>query len=182
MKVCETCGAFLVLGDTEKRTVSHMEGKQHQGFAQIRKTLDEYRVCFFFFLLPFFNNEDITSKSFHFRTKFVMTIELNHKQKEQQHLIEIIEEIIATKNLIPMNIITESMIIASVTIAIMTVVETIVMIHTARADIKNIAIEIVLTHKTVETERGLVIITKFPAKLVSIAKKNKKTKITYLPS
>eukprot|EP01121_Diplochlamys_sp_Union-15-3_P003207 TRINITY_DN1305_c0_g1_i1.p1 TRINITY_DN1305_c0_g1~~TRINITY_DN1305_c0_g1_i1.p1 ORF type:complete len:311 (-),score=44.34 TRINITY_DN1305_c0_g1_i1:55-987(-) len=42
MKVCETCGVFLVIGDTEKRTVSHIEGKQHQGYDLIRKTLDEY--------------------------------------------------------------------------------------------------------------------------------------------
>jgi len=42
MRVCEICGAFLVVGDTEKRTASHMEGKQHLGYAKIRQTLDEH--------------------------------------------------------------------------------------------------------------------------------------------
>jgi len=42
MRVCEICGAFLVVGDTEKRTASHMEGKQHLGYAKIRQTLEEY--------------------------------------------------------------------------------------------------------------------------------------------
>jgi len=42
MRVCEICGAFLVVGDTDKRIASHMEGKQHQGYALIRKTLEEY--------------------------------------------------------------------------------------------------------------------------------------------
>jgi len=37
MKICEICGAFLVIGDTEKRVSSHLEGKQHVGFALIRK-------------------------------------------------------------------------------------------------------------------------------------------------
>jgi len=41
MKVCEICGAFLVLGDTEKRVQSHIEGKQHQGYALIRKALED---------------------------------------------------------------------------------------------------------------------------------------------
>jgi len=43
MKVCETCGAFLVVGDTEKRMMSHLDGKQHQGFALIRKTVADYK-------------------------------------------------------------------------------------------------------------------------------------------
>jgi hypothetical protein len=44
MKVCEICGAFLVVGDTEKRMMSHLDGKQHQGFALIRKTVADYKV------------------------------------------------------------------------------------------------------------------------------------------
>jgi len=43
MKVCEVCGAFLVIGDTEKRVQSHLEGKQHLGFEKIRSALEEYR-------------------------------------------------------------------------------------------------------------------------------------------
>jgi hypothetical protein len=46
MKVCEICGAFLVVGDTDKRVQSHMEGKQHIGYALIRKTIHEYRIKF----------------------------------------------------------------------------------------------------------------------------------------
>jgi len=42
MRVCEICGAFLVIGDTEKRTASHLEGKQHQGYHLIRETLKDY--------------------------------------------------------------------------------------------------------------------------------------------
>lgn len=41
MKVCEICGALLVVKDTEKRVINHLEGKQHQGFILIRKTLEE---------------------------------------------------------------------------------------------------------------------------------------------
>jgi len=44
MKVCEICGAFLVVGDTEKRMMSHLDGKQHQGFALIRKTVADYKI------------------------------------------------------------------------------------------------------------------------------------------
>jgi len=44
MKVCEICGAFLVVGDTEKRMLSHLDGKQHQGFALIRKTVADYKI------------------------------------------------------------------------------------------------------------------------------------------
>jgi hypothetical protein len=43
MRVCEICGGFLVIGDQEKRIISHMEGKQHQGYLIIRKTLSELR-------------------------------------------------------------------------------------------------------------------------------------------
>jgi len=47
MKVCEVCGAFLVVGDTEKRMLSHLDGKQHQGYALIRKTVTDYKVITF---------------------------------------------------------------------------------------------------------------------------------------
>jgi hypothetical protein len=43
MKVCDICGAFLVVGDTDKRIQSHLEGKQHQGYALIRRTIQDYR-------------------------------------------------------------------------------------------------------------------------------------------
>eukprot|EP01102_Stenamoeba_stenopodia_P009430 TRINITY_DN2778_c0_g1_i4.p1 TRINITY_DN2778_c0_g1~~TRINITY_DN2778_c0_g1_i4.p1 ORF type:complete len:327 (-),score=57.16 TRINITY_DN2778_c0_g1_i4:187-1101(-) len=43
MKVCDVCGAFLVIGDTDKRTLGHMDGKQHQGYAKIREALEEFK-------------------------------------------------------------------------------------------------------------------------------------------
>eukprot|EP01105_Mastigella_eilhardi_P001868 TRINITY_DN1227_c0_g1_i2.p1 TRINITY_DN1227_c0_g1~~TRINITY_DN1227_c0_g1_i2.p1 ORF type:complete len:190 (+),score=58.43 TRINITY_DN1227_c0_g1_i2:415-984(+) len=43
MKVCEMCGAFLVIGDTEKRTLSHLEGKQHCGYQRIREALAQMK-------------------------------------------------------------------------------------------------------------------------------------------
>jgi len=42
MRVCEICGAFLVVGDTEKRTASHLDGKQHKGYEKIRQSIEEY--------------------------------------------------------------------------------------------------------------------------------------------
>lgn len=46
LKVCEVCGAFLVVGDTDDRIKSHNEGKQHQGYLAIRTILDEKRRLF----------------------------------------------------------------------------------------------------------------------------------------
>lgn len=43
LKVCEVCGAFLVVGDTDDRIKSHNDGKQHQGFDAIRTILAEKR-------------------------------------------------------------------------------------------------------------------------------------------
>ena len=50
MEVCDTCSAFLVVGDTQKRTDSHLEGKQHTGYDTIRKAYEELKVSF---SLPF---------------------------------------------------------------------------------------------------------------------------------
>jgi len=44
MDVCEICSAFLVVGDTQKRMDSHLEGKQHTGYDQIRKAYEEVKV------------------------------------------------------------------------------------------------------------------------------------------
>lgn len=41
LQVCEICGAFLVVGDTEDRIKSHNDGKQHMGYLAIRTILDE---------------------------------------------------------------------------------------------------------------------------------------------
>lgn len=41
MEICGTCGAFLIVGDSQKRIESHFEGKQHNGWARIRQTFEE---------------------------------------------------------------------------------------------------------------------------------------------
>lgn len=43
MELCQTCGAFLIVGDAPKRIESHYEGKQHNGWARVRQALDDYR-------------------------------------------------------------------------------------------------------------------------------------------
>uniref|UniRef100_A0A6B2L9L9 Uncharacterized protein n=1 Tax=Arcella intermedia TaxID=1963864 RepID=A0A6B2L9L9_9EUKA len=42
MRVCEVCGAFLIVNDTDKRTAGHVDGKLHTGYALIRVALDDY--------------------------------------------------------------------------------------------------------------------------------------------
>lgn len=46
MEVCQTCGAFLIVGDALKRIESHFEGRQHTGWARVRQTLQELRPKF----------------------------------------------------------------------------------------------------------------------------------------
>lgn len=41
--ICEICGAMQSATDTERRTVSHLEGKQHKGFAAIRKCIEDLK-------------------------------------------------------------------------------------------------------------------------------------------
>lgn len=41
MRVCEICGAMQTVIDTDKRVVTHLEGKLHTGFNILRK---EYEV------------------------------------------------------------------------------------------------------------------------------------------
>ncbi|KAJ1965112.1 splicing factor [Dipsacomyces acuminosporus] len=43
LEVCDVCGAFLVPNDASKRLDAHIEGKQHQGYIRIQKTLDEFK-------------------------------------------------------------------------------------------------------------------------------------------
>jgi hypothetical protein len=43
MEVCETCGAFLIVGDAQSRIDDHLMGKQHIGFSRLRKALEEHR-------------------------------------------------------------------------------------------------------------------------------------------
>ncbi|XP_074648335.1 luc7-like protein 3 [Tubulanus polymorphus] len=37
MEVCEVCGAFLIVGDAKQRAEEHLMGKQHMGYAKVRK-------------------------------------------------------------------------------------------------------------------------------------------------
>lgn len=43
MEVCQTCGAFLIIGDAQKRIEAHFEGKQHNGWARIREALADLK-------------------------------------------------------------------------------------------------------------------------------------------
>lgn len=42
MEVCQTCGAFLIVGDALKRIESHFEGRQHTGWARVRQAIADY--------------------------------------------------------------------------------------------------------------------------------------------
>lgn len=43
MEVCETCGAFLIVGDAQSRIDDHLMGKQHIGYTRLRKALEEHK-------------------------------------------------------------------------------------------------------------------------------------------
>ena len=45
LEVCQTCGAFLIVGDAQQRIDDHLAGKQHGGYARIKETLKEEEVC-----------------------------------------------------------------------------------------------------------------------------------------
>ena len=56
MEVCEVCGAFLVVGDAQQRLEEHLMGKQHMGYARVRNTIEDMKVCrndFFQLLISF---------------------------------------------------------------------------------------------------------------------------------
>eukprot|EP00058_Branchiostoma_floridae_P013773 XP_002599261.1 hypothetical protein BRAFLDRAFT_200091 [Branchiostoma floridae] len=44
MEVCETCGAFLIVGDAQSRVDDHLMGKQHMGYAKIKATIEELKA------------------------------------------------------------------------------------------------------------------------------------------
>ena len=44
MELCDACGSFLVIGDTQGRVDAHLLGKQHMGFSRIRSAISELRV------------------------------------------------------------------------------------------------------------------------------------------
>ncbi|XP_030386663.1 luc7-like protein 3 [Scaptodrosophila lebanonensis] len=41
MKVCEICGAFLIVGDAQQRIEDHLMGKQHLGYSKLRHAVAE---------------------------------------------------------------------------------------------------------------------------------------------
>merc|ERR1711881_753073 len=41
MEVCDTCGAFLIVGDAQQRIDDHLLGKQHVGYARLRTAVDD---------------------------------------------------------------------------------------------------------------------------------------------
>ncbi|XP_068158879.1 luc7-like protein 3 [Drosophila tropicalis] len=41
MKVCEICGAFLIVGDAQQRIEDHLMGKQHLGYSKLRNAVNE---------------------------------------------------------------------------------------------------------------------------------------------
>lgn len=43
MEVCETCGAFLIVGDAQSRIDDHLMGKQHIGYSRLRKAMEEHK-------------------------------------------------------------------------------------------------------------------------------------------
>ncbi|ODN01625.1 Luc7-like protein 3 [Orchesella cincta] len=43
MQVCEVCGSYLIIGEAQHRLDDHIMGKQHVGFAMLRKTMDDIR-------------------------------------------------------------------------------------------------------------------------------------------
>jgi hypothetical protein len=40
MEVCDTCGAFLIVGDAQQRIDDHLMGKQHIGYARLRMAVE----------------------------------------------------------------------------------------------------------------------------------------------
>jgi hypothetical protein len=44
MEVCETCGAFLIVGDAQQRLDDHLLGKQHMGYARLRASVEKVSI------------------------------------------------------------------------------------------------------------------------------------------
>lgn len=51
MEVCETCGAFLIVGDAQSRVDDHLQGKQHVGYARIKAAVEDMKVSLLFVYL-----------------------------------------------------------------------------------------------------------------------------------
>ena len=48
MELCDVCGSFLVIGDSQSRVDAHLLGKQHLGYARIRAAITELKVAYNF--------------------------------------------------------------------------------------------------------------------------------------
>jgi hypothetical protein len=51
MEVCETCGAFLIVGDAQQRIDDHLQGKQHMGYARLKEAVEEILVTLLKFMV-----------------------------------------------------------------------------------------------------------------------------------
>ena len=49
MELCDVCGSFLVIGDSQSRVDAHLLGKQHLGYARIRAAITELKVAYHYF-------------------------------------------------------------------------------------------------------------------------------------
>jgi hypothetical protein len=45
MQVCEVCGSYLIIGEAQHRLDDHIMGKQHMGFALLRKTKEDVMLA-----------------------------------------------------------------------------------------------------------------------------------------
>ena len=53
MELCDVCGSFLVIGDSQSRVDAHLLGKQHMGYARIRAAIAELKVMLCSAFLPY---------------------------------------------------------------------------------------------------------------------------------
>lgn len=51
MELCDVCGSFLVIGDSQSRVDAHLLGKQHLGYARIRAAISELKVVYLFLII-----------------------------------------------------------------------------------------------------------------------------------
>ena len=51
MELCDVCGSFLVIGDSQSRVDAHLLGKQHLGYARIRAAITELKVLYRYFII-----------------------------------------------------------------------------------------------------------------------------------
>lgn len=77
MEVCDTCGAFLIVGDAQSRIDDHLMGKQHMGYARLRSAIEEIQVHLRFHTLH-------PSSFSPYREKFSKSMSSQSRQIEQK--------------------------------------------------------------------------------------------------